>query len=91
MKYYVVSDGKNGVNLFLIDRNKSKSAWWTPDLYNAIAFNKSSAAEYSAKRLIYRNARVISELEAKELEKDNMHILAELDDHPFSSEALGQD
>lgn len=91
MKYYVTTQGKNQVTLFLIDRKQNKKHWWTTSLINAMAFNKKSAAEYSAKRLIYKSPCVVDCKEAKILEKENDFICAMLEEHPFSSDALGQD
>ena len=91
MSYYVTTQGRDNVTLFLVDRNKTKKHWWTMSLTNAMVFNNESAAEYSAKRLRYKNPCVVDFKEAKRLEGENDFTCAILEEHPFSSDALGQD
>ena len=40
MSYYVTTQGRDNVTLFLVDRNKTKKHWWTMSLTNAMVFNK---------------------------------------------------
>ena len=91
MGYYITTDGRNGVSLFLIDRSTNKKQWWTTSLYNAIQFTSRLAAEEQCDKLRYKNPRVIDGAEAAELESENDHVQAINEVHPFSSEALGQD
>lgn len=90
MRYYVTTQGRGGLTLFLVDRTKTKKRWWSTSLYNAMAFVKESAAEYSAKNLRYKNPTVVDSRIAKMLESENDHKEATNDIHPFSSEGLGQ-
>lgn len=82
-KFLIVCDGRNDVTLFLVDRAKSKKNWWTTDTDDAIHYRSEYAAGYAAKRLRYKNPRVITETEARQLEGDNLAVLAENDTHPF--------
>lgn len=91
MNYYVTTQGRDNITLFLVDRKKTKKHWWTMDLINAMAFRLRSAAEYSANRLKYKNPCVVDYNEAKKMEQDNTWNLNQLEVHPFSSDALGQD
>ena len=91
MSYYVTTQGRDNVTLFLVDRNKTKKHWWTMSLINAMEFKNKSAAEYSAIRLRYKYPRVVNYKEAKLLENENDFTCAILEEHPFSSDALGQD
>lgn len=45
--------------LFLVDRNKTKSFWWSHDASYAMLFNDKAAAEKVARRYKYNNAHVI--------------------------------
>jgi len=90
MSYIVVKNGRDNIKLFLVNRNVTKKKWWTIHLHDAIQFRKESAAEHSASHLRFGDCFVATYEEAQKLEKDNMHELAMLDEHPFSSEALGQ-
>lgn len=91
MSYYVTTKGRGKVTLFLADRTKTKSQWWCTDLSLAMAFIKRDAAEYSARRLRFKSPEVVSFAHAKQLERNNVYYEAENSEHPFSSEALGQD
>ncbi len=91
MSYYVTTQGRNNLTLFLVDRRFTKKQWWTTDLSLAIEFRKRSAAEYSCKRLRYKDPCVVDSRTANQIAAENLHIECELDEHPFSSEALGQD
>ena len=46
-------------NLYLVDRNKTKDFWWSPNAKFAMKFIKKSCAEYQAKRYKYNNAKVV--------------------------------
>ena len=89
MKYYVITQGRNNTTLFLIDRSFNKNKWWTTSLSDAMAFKKESAAYYSAKKLIYKSPEVVNYNEAKILENTNDFNICN-EEHPFSSEGLGQ-
>lgn len=91
MNYYVITQGRNNLTLFLVDRSRTKKHWWTTSLVDAMAFKKESAAEYSAKRLRYKNPCVVSYKEAIIIERENDFTNVMLEEHPFSSDALGQD
>ncbi|MDD4972498.1 MAG: hypothetical protein PHT07_23960 [Paludibacter sp.] len=90
MSYYVITQGRGNITLFLVDRHKTKRQWWCTDLSLAMAFDKYSAAQYSADRLRYKHPDVVDFETARELERENMHNEVINSEHPFSSEALGQ-
>jgi hypothetical protein len=91
MGYFITTQGRNELTLFLVDRSVTRKKWWTTKLYEAMKFRKYSSAEYSLKKLKYKNPSIVGENEAKRIENENLHINCEFDIHPFSSEALGQD
>lgn len=57
-------------------------------LWNLI---KKSAAEYTMKKLKYKEPCVVDAGEARKLENENDFICSMLEEHPFSSDALGQE
>lgn len=44
--------------MYLVDRTRIKSMWWSPDAALAMVFEKQSAAEYQAKKYHYNNVKV---------------------------------
>lgn len=46
-------------NLYLVDRNKTKDFWWSPNATFAMKFIKKSCAEFQAKKYKYNNVKVI--------------------------------
>ena len=92
MTYIVMSNGRNGMYLFLVDRKKINNRWWSTDWNDAMQFQKESAAKIQALKLKYKYPRVISINTAIELSKENdKNIDNESSIHPFSSDGLGQD
>lgn len=61
-KFVVIQNSRRKKNImpkmFLVDRHKIKSMWWSPSSFLAMVFEKESAAKYQAKRYKYNNARV---------------------------------
>ena len=61
-KFVVIQNSRRKKNImptmFLVDRHKTKSMWWSPSSFLAMVFEKESAAKYQAKRYKYNNARV---------------------------------
>ena len=47
------------INLYLVDRNKTKDFWWSPNSKFAMKFIKKSCAETQAKKYKYNNVKVI--------------------------------
>lgn len=90
MSYLVVTEGHKDTTLFLVDRRKTKKQWWTYSTCLAMKFNSRSEAQEQANKLIYKNPRVVSFQEAQKLENDNDYECSLNEEHPFSSEALGQ-
>jgi hypothetical protein len=91
MGYIVMTEGRKNMFLFLVDRRKIKTRWWSYDFSDAFVFNLKSAAKNQAKKLIYKNPQVITVEEAKELSnKNDYNFDYDALEHPFSSEALGQ-
>lgn len=86
MNYLVIQDSRrNGKPLFLVDRRHTKSKWWTSVVDEAMWFKNESAALIQSRKLIFNNPGIITLKEAQEIEEEHF------DDHPFSSEALGQE
>lgn len=56
--YYVAKHGKNGLE-YLVDRNKTRSKWWTKDLNEAMCFHKQRAAYYQRQKLRFGKIEVI--------------------------------
>lgn len=78
--------------LFLVDRTKTKFKWWTYDWSEAMQFHKESAAMIQSNKLRYKNPTVITIDEAIRMSKLNdVNFDYKSQEHPFSSEALGQD
>ena len=44
--------------MYLVDRTRIKSMWWSPDAALAMVFEKQSAAEYQARKYHYNNVKV---------------------------------
>ena len=92
MGYVVLTKGRNNMFLFLIDRTKTKKCWWSYDLHDVMIFHKHSAAQIQASKLKFKSPEVITIEEAKRLSAQNdRNYPYEYYEHPFSSEALGQD
>lgn len=85
--FVIMQEGKQGTNLFLVDRSQTKSCWWSAELSSAMIFRKQSAADIQCRKLYYNNPQVIPLSVAHEYEMDNIFT----EDHPFSSDALGQE
>lgn len=90
-RFVIQCDGEDNMNLFLVDRNKNRSKWWTCDLDDAMIFRKQSAANIQAGKLRFKNPKVIPYAEARKMERSNaVNYSYESQEHPFSSEGLGQ-
>lgn len=89
MKYYIVTKGRrDNQMLFLVDRNKTKSKWWTTILSQAIGFDKKSAAKVQLSKLVYNDPQIVDSRNTKSIERENE--MNDYNEHPFSSEGLGQ-
>ena len=71
MGFIVLTKGRKGAFLFLVDRHKTKNRWWDTSLSQAMLFQKESAAKIQAEKLKHRDPEVISLNEARILEKLN--------------------
>ena len=92
MTYVVMTNGRKGMYLFLVDRKKINNRWWSTDWSDAMQFQKESAAGIQAAKLKYKSPEVISIDTAIQLSKENdKNFDYESLVHPFSSDALGQD
>ena len=92
MTYVVMTHGRKGMFLFLVDRTKTKKQWWSYEWNDAMQFHKESAAQIQASKLRYKEPTVITINEAIRLSKENdKNYDYEAMEHPFSSDALGQD
>lgn len=62
-KYVVIQNSRRNrkvmPTMYLVNRNITKSWWWSPDSQYAMVFDKKSSAEYQAKRYKYNKARAI--------------------------------
>jgi hypothetical protein len=84
-------EGKNGIFLFLVDRNKVKEKWWTTNLNQAIQFQKHTAAEIQAKKLNFGNPEVVNYDTALKLVMENeRNYDYNKEEHIFSNEAFKQ-
>ena len=91
MTYIIMTKGRNNMYLFLVDRKKIKTRWWSYDWADAIQFKKESAAIIQKNKLKYKSPEVIKITTAIQLSKENdRNINYNLYEHPFSSEDLGQ-
>jgi hypothetical protein len=91
MSYIIKTEGRKSMTLFLVDRSRIKSRWWSYDWKDAMKFNKLSAAKIQASKLMYKNPTVISLSTAIILSEENdRNYDYDVLEHPFSSEALGQ-
>lgn len=91
MTYVVMTQGRKGMFLFLVDRKKIKNKWWSYDWVEAIQFYKKSAAKIQVSKLKYKSPEVITIDEAIKFSEENENNLNyDLLEHPFSSEGLGQ-
>ena len=79
MGYFVTTKSRQteGVTLFLVNRNHTKTKWWTEVLDEAIHFRKKSAAEYSCNNLRFNDPNVIDLQNAIQMEQKNEKILKE--------------
>lgn len=85
---------QSDVLLFYVDRHLTKKFWWSYDLDYAMYFTSKDEAQKIVDGLKYGKFSIITEDKAREMRKevDREHERnhPEYDDHPFSSEALGQ-
>lgn len=87
-----MTHGRKGMFLFLVDRNKHKNKWWSYDWSDAIQFTSLDAANIQSSKYKYKSPSVITITEAIRLSKENdKNYDYEAFEHPFSSDALGQD
>jgi len=87
---YVIMQGdvfQRGGMSFLVDRSQSRKQWWTKTLELAMIFRKASAANIQCRKLHHNHPQVVPLSAALDFEAENI----ETSDHPFSSEALGQE
>ncbi len=89
MGYYIVTEGEDNMNLFLVDRTKVTTRWWSYNVDEAIEFKRIDVARSSLNRLQYKNPRILTKEEAIVLHNANEANTAG-NDHIFSNEALGQ-
>lgn len=87
--YVVITHGRNNKILFLVNRKFIKNRWWSYNVDDAFVFRKKEAAETQKNKLTYKKPEVIPLEEAERISNDQMMDVFD-DDHPFSSEGLGQ-
>lgn len=83
-----MTSGSSGKSLFLIDRHIVKDRWWTTSVEDAMIFNKYSAAEAQAAKLMYKHPTVITLEEAESRAADM--LIDSLDDETHILDAHGQ-
>ncbi len=86
-EFVIMQEGRQGTYLFLVDRRQTRSCWWSTELTSAMIFRKQSAADTQCRKLHFNHPQVIPLSAAHEYEMDNIFT----GDHPFSSDALGQE
>ena len=92
MGYIVITEGRKNMTLFLVNRNIIKNKWWSTYWTDSFIFKKQSAAQIQANKLRFKSPRVITVEKAMLLSAENdRNWNYELEEHPFSSEALGQE
>ena len=61
-KYVVIQNSRSNQKvmptMFLVDRNRTKRMWWSPDSSYAMVFNSKDAAERQANKYRYNKPRV---------------------------------
>lgn len=62
-KWCVVQKPKRKRNtisrLFLVDRNRTKRWWWSPDAFYAMVFDNESAARFQIRRYKYNKPKIM--------------------------------
>lgn len=90
--FVIITQGRKNMTLFLVNRAKIKDRWWSYDCFDAIKFFNLESAKTQAKKLRFKNPEVISFNTAKVLSSRNEQLYDyDALEHPFSSEALGQE
>ena len=90
--WLVITKGRRDKTLFLVDRSKIKNRWWSTSWDGGMLFKSMEAAEIQARKLMYKEPEVVSLSTAKQLCRENeRNIDYDSMEHPFSSDALGQD
>ena len=84
MSFYIVSEGRSGQVIFLADRRKTNSQWWTSSTKKAMCFFHRSAVREALSKLLYNNPRIIEDVEAGRIERDNLLLILHDDVQPFS-------
>lgn len=96
--YIVVKHIAGNRSLFLVDRNKDKTRWWSSGTENALVYTSKDAAEAKAASFKFgRVTAVDNELAIRFENLNRSKIKCEYNrfnpdnyEHPFSSDALGQ-
>lgn len=96
--YVVVKNITGNKSLFLVDRNKDKTRWWSVSAKNAIIYTSKDAAEAKAASLKFGSFSVVDKELAMRFENLNYsrfqygerRFNPDNYEHPFSSDALGQ-
>lgn len=96
--YVVVKNISGNKSLFLVDRNKDKTRWWSAMLKNAMIYTSKDAAEAKAASLKFGSFSVVDKelairfenLNCREIQDREREFNPDNYEHPFSSDALGQ-
>ena len=92
---YVIQKTSSSELLFYVDRNKTKSFWWSYNPIYALLFTSKEVAQEKANSLKYGKFEVITEEQMKQRRKSKdfnhgVNTKFNYNEHPFSSEGLGQ-
>jgi hypothetical protein len=88
--YVIITNSykQKDVTLFLIDRSKTKSSWWSTELDNNVLYMRNiKAARRICNKLKHNSPRVITVKEARKLAEKNANIksvISMFDERPFS-------
>jgi len=83
--YLICAESRHGnKTIFLADRGKTKSKWWTLETLEAIIYKKKSAAEFALSRLHYNNPSIITYKQALQIEQEQ----TEYNEHPHSEDGV---
>ncbi len=69
-------EGVPSKSMFLVDRGRIRSSWWTDEVEDALVFDRQDAAENRRANFRHNNPRVITYAEALYLSEQNARVSA---------------
>lgn len=78
-RYYVAADSQynEGQTVFLVDRRRDRTKWWTPELSGAMGFYMEGAAESRCRSYRFNNVRVVTAEVARMQDSNNRELQEE--------------